>query len=77
MIEPWTKGAVVVLVSNVKSGSDKVPALGQVWELVANVRILLERESSLATRVSVVRGGLAPPSQTLSFAIDERGITDC
>jgi len=72
-----TKGAVVLLVSNVKGGSDRVPALGQVWQLVANVRILLETEENLASRVSVVRGSLAAPGQTVSFTIDERGITDC
>ena len=71
-----TKTTAVLLVSNIKGGGGppNLPALGAVWELAANVRILLERGAVETIRASVLRGDLKPEVQ---FTINERGVTDC
>ena len=60
-----------MLVSNVKGGSDREPALGQVWQLVANVRIVLESEGGQKRKASLIRGSQRINCQGVSFNIRE------
>ena len=67
------KAAVVLLVSNVKPGSESLVALGALWDLAANVRLLLESEDLTSRKATVVRGGVR---QTTTFTINNKGISD-
>ena len=58
-------------------GPHNLPALGAIWELVANVRVLLETETSSSITASVIRGNLGAERPEVKFTIDEKGITDC
>ena len=74
-----TRTTAVLLVSNIKGGGGgggppNLPALGAVWEVAANVRLLLERVAVETIRASVLRGDLRPE---VNFTINERGVTDC
>ena len=64
---------------NLKGGQapHNLPALGAIWELVANVRVLLETETSSSITASVIRGNLGAERLEVKFTIDEKGITDC
>ena len=72
-----TKAAVVLLVSNMKPGTERGVALGSVWEFTANVRILLEDESEAEDlcrrKASVMRGGVR---QSTTFSINNKGLSD-
>ena len=67
------RAAVVLLVSNVKPGSESLVALGALWDLAANVRLLLESEDLTSRKATVVRGGVR---QSTSFTINNKGISD-
>ena len=69
-----SKGAVVMLVSNVKPNTDRMVALGALWEHTANVRVLLEDDIFSGRRASVMRGGVR--KKTAAFSINNKGITD-
>ena len=64
---------------NLKGGPapHNLPALGAIWELVANVRVLLETDTSSSITASVIRGNLGAERLEVKFTIDEKGITDC
>ena len=72
-----TKAAVVLLVSNIKPGTERGVALGAVWELTADVRILLEDESEVEDlcrrKASLMRGGVR---QSATFSITNKGLSD-
>ena len=72
-----SKAAVVLLVSNVKPGTEGGVALGSVWEFTANVRLLLESEEEAefqySRKASVIRGGAR---QSTTFTINNKGISD-
>ena len=68
-----SKAAVVLLVSNVKPGTDNLVALGSLWDLTANVRVLLETEDLHSRKASVVRGG---GRQSTTFTINNKGLSD-
>ena len=68
-----SKAAVVLLVSNLKPGTETGVALGTLWELTANVRILLEIEDLASWKASVMRGGAR---QSTTFTIDNKGVSD-
>ena len=63
-----------MLVSNVKPNTDRVVALGALWEHTANVRVLLEDDIFSGRRASVMRGGVR--KKTAAFSINNKGITD-
>ena len=73
----FTKAAVVLLVSNVKPGTERGVALGSLWEFSANVRVFLEDEEEAedlcSRRASVLRGGAR---QSTTFTINNKGLSD-